>query len=86
LTFKNDMKEAQTGKMTINDFSADAVEGMLKFMYTGENQEKNSMDLCALASKYDLSKLKSRCEKIILQNIDESNALEVLATCTIQVY
>jgi Leucine-rich repeat (LRR) protein len=75
--FKNNMKEAQTGKMTIEDFSVDAVEGMFKFMYTGEVNENIAMDLYAIASKYDVKNLKSRTEKIILQSIDNSNALEV---------
>jgi Leucine-rich repeat (LRR) protein len=75
--FENDMKETQTGKMVIDDFSADTVEGMLRFMYTGEVTNMNAMDLFAIASKYDVAGLKKRTEKIIFRNLDESNALEV---------
>jgi hypothetical protein len=77
--FKNDkMEEAQTGKMTINDFSADTVEGMLCYMYTGEVNGSIAMDLFTIADKYDVDNLKSRCEKIILYNINDSNALEII--------
>jgi BTB/POZ domain/Leucine rich repeat len=75
---KNDnMKEAQTGTMTIDDFSADTVEGMLQFMYTGQIKKLVAMDLYAIASRYHVKNLKSRTEKIMLRNIDETNALEV---------
>jgi BTB/POZ domain len=60
--------------MTINDFSSDTVEGMLKFMYTGEVNESIAMDLLAVAEKYDVKNLKSRTE----MTINESNALEIL--------
>jgi BTB/POZ domain len=57
--FDNNMKEAQTGKMVIGDFRADVVEAMLRFLYTEEIQdEKDAMDLFAIAIKYDVAKLK----------------------------
>lgn len=76
-TFKNDMKEKETGKMIIDDFSVQAVEGMLRFIYTGEIQEKLAMDLYAIACKYEVRLLRERTKSIILCNIDESNALEI---------
>jgi hypothetical protein len=36
-----------------------------------------AMDLYAIVNKYDINKLKLRCERIILRCIDESNSLEV---------
>jgi Leucine-rich repeat (LRR) protein len=76
--FLNDMKETQTGKMEIEDFTADVVEGMLKSMYTGEVQdEKHAMDLFAIAAKYEVKNLKRVTEHQILRNLDASNALEV---------
>jgi BTB/POZ domain/Leucine rich repeat len=78
--FKNEMKEKKVGKMTIDDFTADVVEGMLEFLYTGQsNNESNAMDLFAIAAKYDIATLKTDCEKLIICNIDEFNALEVFA-------
>jgi BTB/POZ domain len=76
--FKNDMKEKKTGKMIIEDFSLDAVEVMLYFMYTGEIvDESNAMDLYAIASKYEVTSLKSTAHKLILRNLGESNAIEI---------
>jgi BTB/POZ domain/Leucine rich repeat len=85
-TLKNDMKEAQTGRMKIDDFSADVVEGMLHFMYTGEvKNETFAMDLYAIAIKYDLKNLKFVTEKIILRNIDDSNAIEIFGFGHLQI-
>jgi BTB/POZ domain len=75
--FKNEMKEAQTGKMSIDDFSAVTVEGMLEFLYTGEVNENIAMDLYAIASKYNVTALKEIAEEMVLRNVNESNALEV---------
>jgi BTB/POZ domain len=76
--FMNDMKEKQTGMMEIVDFTADVVEGMLKFMYTGEvKDEKYAMDLFAIAAKYEVKNLKRVTKALILRNLDDSNALEV---------
>jgi BTB/POZ domain len=75
-TFMNEMKE----KMTIDDFTADVVEEMLQFFYSGQLKDNsNAMDLFAIAAKYDVTTLKNACEKLILCNIDEFNALEVFA-------
>jgi Leucine-rich repeat (LRR) protein len=76
--FKDDLTGKQTGKMEIEDFSADTVEGMLKFIYTGEVEEKIAMDLYVIAAKYNVTELKEVSEKIVLENIDESNSLDVL--------
>jgi Leucine-rich repeat (LRR) protein len=75
--FNNDMEEKKTGKMIIEDFSLDAVEGMLSYMYTGDIKEIIAMDLYAIANKYGVKNLKSATEKIILKSIDGTNALEV---------
>jgi BTB/POZ domain len=76
--FLNGMKEKPTGKMEIEDFSANVVERMLKFMYTGEVQdEKLSKDLFAIAAKYEVKSLKIVAGDQICMNVNESNALEV---------
>jgi BTB/POZ domain len=71
-------KETKTGKIKIEDFSADVVEGMLEFMYTGEvKDEKLVMDLFAIASKYNVKNLKHITEIQIFRHLNKSNALEV---------
>lgn len=78
--FNNDMKEAQSGRMTIEDSSAKAVEQFLAYMYTGcVPSDVYLMDLFALASKYDVQKLKSQCEEEILKHLDETNDIEIFA-------
>jgi BTB/POZ domain len=78
--FNNDMKEKQTGKMEIDNFAADTVEGMLQFIYTGQlKDESNAMDLFTIAAQYDIDSLKISAEDLIVCNTDESNAAEVFA-------
>lgn len=77
--FENEMHERQSNQMKIQDFSADAVEEFLQFFYSGRvPNETNAMELYALASKYDVLELKENCEANVLENLDESNAVEVL--------
>jgi BTB/POZ domain len=77
--FYKDMKEARSGKMEIENFTAAAVEEFLRFFYTGKIQKQtNAMELFALAGKYDVSDLKSITETIVWRNIDNKNAVEVL--------
>ena len=65
--------------MTIEDFSADAVENFLSFLYTEAIlDDGNAIELFKLASKYEIPQLEQISKRIILDNLDESNALNVL--------
>ena len=75
--FENDMKEKKDGIMHIEDFSAETVEDFLHFLYTGEVQAENAMDFFAIATKYEVKLLREQTEKIIMRNIDHSNAVDV---------
>lgn len=76
--FETDLKESKTGTMTIDGFSADTVEGMLQFLYTGQlKDEGNAMSLYEIAGKYDVKKLKTKTENAIMRSIDASNAIKV---------
>lgn len=76
--FKNDMEEGTTCKLDILDFTADAVYQFLEFLYTGSVPDDiNVMELFALASKYNISNLKTLSEEAILKNLRKKNALEV---------
>lgn len=78
--FDTDMKERRMGKMMIEDFRPEAVKDMLHFMYTGEvNHDENAMDLYALASRYEVLRLKPIAADIVLRNTDQSNAIEVFS-------
>jgi Leucine-rich repeat (LRR) protein len=63
--------------MKITDFSSDTVEQLLRFMYTGKLKKWNAIEVYAIAAKYDVKLLKERTEKIIVDNVNESNAIEV---------
>lgn len=78
--FESKMLEQKESKMNIGDFSSGSVEQFIGYMYTGEvPDESYAMEIYALAAKYDVSKLKSMCEKVVLKNVSEENAYEVYA-------
>jgi BTB/POZ domain/Leucine rich repeat len=77
--FENNVKERIEGKMEIEEFSASAVEDFLCFFYTGEIQNaRNAMEIFELAAKYDIPKLQSIAEKMVLRQVDEQNAVHIL--------
>ena len=77
--FETDMQERQLNQMTIEDFSADAVENFLSFLYTEAIlDDGNAIKLFKLASKYEIPQLEQISKRIILKNLDSSNALNVL--------
>jgi hypothetical protein len=77
--FDNEMKEKEAGKMFIDDFSADVVEGLLHWMYSGTIQDESlAIELYRIAARYEVERLKAHAESLIIDNVDESDALEVL--------
>lgn len=78
--FENDMQEKQQNQMTIEEFSAAAVEDFIDFLYTEDTpNETNAMELFALSSKYDVPSLRLITEEMVLYNVDHSNAYEVFS-------
>jgi Leucine-rich repeat (LRR) protein len=75
--FEKEMKEKRSDEIKIVEFSAEAVDDFLHYLYTGEVKEVNAMELFGLASKYDVMSLKHNTEEIVLKNINEKNAIEV---------
>jgi Leucine-rich repeat (LRR) protein len=65
--------------MKITDFSTDAVEQLLRFIYTGRLKKWNAIEVFAIAAKYDVKLLKDRAEEIIAENVNASNALEIFS-------
>lgn len=62
----------QENTMKIDDFSEDAVEQFIECIY-----RKNKTKLYAIASEYKIAKLKAKCEKLLLQKLEKSNAFEI---------
>lgn len=75
-----DMSESKSGQMTIPDFDSVVVDQFVGYLYTGEiPDETHAMELFSLATIYDVPKLRSLCERIILNNITEANAREIFS-------
>ena len=75
--FVHDTKERNEGKINIKDMSSETLESLLYFIYTDD--VKKSMigpKLLAAAQRYDIQRLKLRCERFLLDKIDVSNCLE----------
>lgn len=68
--------------MKIRDISASAVEEFLHFLYTGKlltSGETNVLELFQLSSKMKVPALKSICEQMILENLNDSNAFKIFS-------
>lgn len=77
--FDNDLEESKTSEMRIDDFSAAAVEDFLRYLYIGDvENDTNAMELYQMAHKYDVAGLAKICQDIILDNLDASNAYDIL--------
>ena len=76
--------ENTTGEVVIKESTVEAVEAMLKHIYTGDipsnlDQEKN-LDLLQLADMYRLDMLKSACAEKIVTSLSIANCLSSFIT------
>lgn len=77
--FDSDLEENKTSEMRIDDFSAAAVEDFFRYLYIGDvESDTNAMELYQMANKYDVAGLTKICQDIILDNLDETNAYDIL--------
>ncbi|KAL7305945.1 hypothetical protein TKK_0001418 [Trichogramma kaykai] len=74
--FNHEMQENNTKIIKIEDFKADVIEEMIKFMYTNEITEtiEHPQDLYAVAHKYQMENLKAKCLEYLIFNLNFSNA------------
>lgn len=78
--FSSGMQENREGKMTITGYSAEAVEHFLAYLYTGRfPSETNAMEVFSLSAIYEVPRLNAMCERIILSNLEFSNAYEIFS-------
>ncbi len=77
-----DLSEARTSVVEIEDTDSGTMEAFLRFLYTGELDFPASLDnaerLLSVAEKYDVKSLKSWCEEGISRLTDASNAVRVV--------
>jgi BTB/POZ domain len=77
--FMNDEQVKASNKLEIKDSSEEVVEEFLRSLYTGEiANEENSMELFSLASTFKVEGLQKGYETIVIEKLDEKNALDAL--------
>ena len=71
--------ESVSGRVEINDLSADVVDALLTFMYTGSVPDVKTLaaELLVAADKYDLPTLKALCVNELVLNVSPSNAAQL---------
>lgn len=79
--FQGEFKEQQTGVVKVNvEFKSEAIEEMLKFLYTTEtsdNLPEMALDLFKVADYYDIEDLKTVCVQSMLENTKVENVAQI---------
>ncbi|GIX67018.1 TD and POZ domain-containing protein 4 [Caerostris extrusa] len=79
--FQADMKETITACIEIEDMEDNTLNEFLWFLYTdglGDLQWDVITELYYAADKYQVSRLKAMCSSVLMKNIAECNACEIL--------
>lgn len=78
--FEQDMGENKLSRVEVLDMDPEALHEMLRFIYTGQTPNLDSMAdvLLAAADKYALERLKIMCEKALHLKLSAETATEVL--------
>merc|ERR1712008_558379 len=74
-------KEGQTNQVDITDTDPDTLEQLLKYIYPDKldcDMPNLASSLMRAADKYNIPRLKSLCEEAICNNIEVSNAADIL--------
>jgi len=75
--FQHDMEEKRLNQVQMDDFSSEAVECLLNFMYTDNISDIAVLpELLAAADKYNISRLLPLCEETMMANLNTENAAE----------
>lgn len=76
--FENEMKGIHEMELKIENAKTKAVAEFLRFFYTGEDSsDENLIEVLELAFKFDVQKLRLKCEQSILKIINDANAFRV---------
>jgi len=81
--FQSNMKEKETQKVAIDDFTPNVVAEMLNFMYTGTVSSHDAIgeiatDLLRAADKYQVDLLKNVCEDRLCSTVEVTNCVDYL--------
>ena len=73
------MREGIACKVELREISPQAVEAMLEWMYTGEAPGLElAGEVLGLAEQYQIEKLAVTCSEIVLEEMQQDNAIEAL--------
>ena len=76
--FSHPTKESKDSRVEINDISANTMEKILHFLYTGNvTNEVIDKELFIAADKYQIIRLKAICEYNLVKHLNITNALEL---------
>ncbi|XP_065207987.1 speckle-type POZ protein-like [Planococcus citri] len=80
--FKHDMEENRLNKVDIPDMKPEVFKAFLLYLYTDKTPDPADpgmvCDLLVAAEKYDVNGLKLLCEEMLLKDLSEENAIDVL--------
>jgi BTB/POZ domain len=76
---KNDEQVKATSKFEIEDFSKEVVKEFLRSFYTIDNARgEHALELFRLACKFKFEDLMKANKTLVIKNLDEHNAIDVL--------
>ncbi|KAL2503632.1 BTB/POZ domain-containing protein [Abeliophyllum distichum] len=78
---ENEMEESISGTIKVSDASYDALRAFVNYLYTAEAclDEHMACDLLVLAEKYQVTHLKTYCEKFLMSKLNWENSLPYYA-------
>ncbi|XP_065208019.1 protein roadkill-like [Planococcus citri] len=78
--FTHQKKENAQNEVNIDDMNGEVVEDLLKYIYTDKPEKLQLLakELFVAADKYDLKRLKTMSEDVLIENLSISNAIEIL--------
>ena len=81
IMFEHEMLESKTKEIRITDISTEAIENMIRFIYTGVEfhyDDADLLDLLKAADKYAVDDLKKNCEKSISKKLSIENCFKII--------
>jgi hypothetical protein len=84
--FSGNMQEAKTARIEIGDASVDAVEALLRHVYTSELKSDCALVVLPLAHRYQLADLVLQCCEEVIQTLSAEHVAEVVRTMRLYRY
>ena len=77
-----DNKESQNGQVNVPDIDPLTMKTLLKFIYTDFVSKNDiTMALFYASDKYDLKRLTTFCENVLMNHFDTENVIDILIEC-----